>query len=149
MQEKHCPQCDRDLPIDEFYFRNRKKGTRQPVCKECRKALSADHYQRNKQHFLDKRKRKEDTTRRFLFDHLSSHPCECGEDNPVLLEFAHLNGKEKSFSLCVAVKNGYSIERIKREIAKCRILCVRCHRLETAEQQGWFKDLSDCSLTTW
>ena len=54
----------------------------------------------------------------------------CGENNPLLLEFDHIDPKTKN-------KNNFknpSVKRLKEEYKKCRVLCVWCHRIHTAKQ---------------
>lgn len=57
----------------------------------------------------------------------------CGENHPATLHFHHRDPEKKDFSLAEAVNYGYSIERIKREIAKCIVLCANCHAKEHYE----------------
>lgn len=35
------------------------------------------------------------------------------------------------------------LENLMAEIEKCDILCANCHRIKTAKQLGWYKDLID------
>ncbi|MEO8972072.1 MAG: hypothetical protein ABI406_10805 [Ktedonobacteraceae bacterium] len=51
----------------------------------------------------------------------------CGEDHPATLQFHHRDPQKKEFNLAKAVSDGYSIERIKKEVAKCTVLCANCH----------------------
>ena len=37
METKICNQCKRELPVDEFYLRNKNTNKRVAVCKECRR----------------------------------------------------------------------------------------------------------------
>lgn len=55
--------------------------------------------------------------------------CECGIDNPMLLEFHHIDPSEKGGLLAKA--NSWSEERILNEIAKCKVMCANCHRIHT------------------
>ncbi len=50
----------------------------------------------------------------------------CPENHPATLDFHHHSGKE--FEIAYMVANGYSIERIKKELEKCDVLCSNCHR---------------------
>ena len=52
---------------------------------------------------------------------------QCGESHPAALHFHHRNPKEKDFNLAEMIRDGYGIERIKREIEKCVVLCANCH----------------------
>jgi len=57
----------------------------------------------------------------------------CGENHPATLEFHHRDPQKKEFNLGKAVSVGYSIERIKKEVAKCTVLCANCHAKEHYE----------------
>ncbi len=52
----------------------------------------------------------------------------CKENDYRCLEFHHKGKKEKNISS--AVSNGWSIERIKKEMKKCIVLCANCHKRE-------------------
>ena len=58
--------------------------------------------------------------------------CECGESNPKILEFHHLDRSEKVANVGHKVK-GWSKDRIFAEIDKCILLCVNCHRIKERE----------------
>jgi len=61
---------------------------------------------------------------------------DCGENDPVVLDFDHKNGKRKKFSLAKTV----SLSRMKQEAKKCDVRCANCHRRRTAKQLGWYKN---------
>jgi tetrahydromethanopterin S-methyltransferase subunit A len=53
---------------------------------------------------------------------------ECGYDaHPAALEFHHVDAEEKRFR--VGDPGTYSIETIKEEMRKCKILCANCHNI--------------------
>lgn len=52
---------------------------------------------------------------------------DCGERHPAVLQFHHLNAKDKTFNIADAARNGISLDRIKKEIEKCVVLCANCH----------------------
>jgi hypothetical protein len=59
-----------------------------------------------------------------------AHKCFiCEEQNPMVLEFDHIDNKAESVSEMVRI--GVKPESIINEIAKCRILCSNCHRIKT------------------
>jgi hypothetical protein len=63
---------------------------------------------------------------------------ECGETNPIVLDFDHKHRCEKSFNIGRrASSNVMSRKLIDREIRKCQVLCVKCHRIRTAIQLKW------------
>jgi len=71
--------------------------------------------------------------REVVAKHLSSHPCvDCGESDPVLLEFDHVVD-EKICNISVILGARKSINGLLAEIAKCAIRCVNCHRRKTAK----------------
>ena len=51
----------------------------------------------------------------------------CGEEHVATLDFHHHSDK-KELGISKMVAEGYSIERIKRELQKCKVLCANCHR---------------------
>ena len=63
-----------------------------------------------------------------------THPCvECGEADPVVLEFDHV--RDKSFDIGQKLLH-HSREAIVREIAKCEGVCANCHRRRTSRRRG-------------
>ncbi len=72
--------------------------------------------------------------RRFVYELLKSSSCfDCGLDDLLVLEFDHMCEKEASISGLVA--GGYSLERLRAEVAKCAIRCANCHRRQTLHRQ--------------
>lgn len=57
----------------------------------------------------------------------------CGENHPATLQFHHRDPQKKDFNLSESIRQGYSAERIKREVAKCTVLCANCHAKEHYE----------------
>jgi hypothetical protein len=53
-----------------------------------------------------------------------------GAEQPERLHFHHRNGSDKEDNVGRMIGRGYSIEHIKREIAKCEVLCDGCHAKE-------------------
>lgn len=74
-----------------------------------------------------------------LYSYLDNHPCVCcGEKDPIVLEFDHLDPSNKHIAVSNAVCNGWSWKRIYSEIEKCQVLCANCHRRKTALQFEWY-----------
>jgi len=120
-------------------------GQRALICKPCKREYDRQ-YHRNRSEELKRRKVELQKIRRienrqFMYDYLKNHPCvECGESDPLVLEFDHINQDDKFKAVSVMVE--FSLERIKEEISKCRVLCANCHRRHTAIQLNWYKDIT-------
>src|ERR1700675_1475161 len=83
-----------------------------------------DHPDYIKRHKAAQRKRAA-RNQDWLFNYLLEHPCvDCGEADPVVLEFDHI-GNDKKWD--VAGMYLFSIKRIQEEIAKCEVVCANCH----------------------
>lgn len=105
------------------------------------------HREYNKKLYADPEKRKQKIARNTLLakaslEHLREyirnwkleHPCPCGEDDPICLDFHHLHNKNACIAHLVRRKN--RLETIQAEIAKCVVLCKNCHAKETARLQN-------------
>ena len=67
-----------------------------------------------------------------LLEFLASHPCvDCGETDPIVLEFDHL--ADKAFAISKGLRDR-SWESVRREMAKCDVVCANCHRRRTARR---------------
>ena len=51
---------------------------------------------------------------------------ECAENHPATLEFHHKSQKDRDIG--VMVNDGCSINKILKEIQKCKVLCSNCHK---------------------
>lgn len=71
----------------------------------------------------------------YLVGLFSEQGCvDCGEDDPLVLEFDHL--KDKKFNITRGLRER-SWEAVLDEIAKCEVVCANCHRRRTAKRGGW------------
>lgn len=59
----------------------------------------------------------------------SSGCVDCGINNPIVLDFDHL--KDKKYNISRMIHDGFSWAAIKKEIAKCEVVCANCHRIRT------------------
>lgn len=73
--------------------------------------------------------RKNHRIKRWLisFEYLKGKVCEdCGEGDPLVLEFDHLQNKSFSISQMVSRSEG-SLQELANELLKCRVVCRNCH----------------------
>src|SRR3546814_8531418 len=69
--------------------------------------------------------------------HLRAHPCvDCGETDPVVLEFDHLRDKVGNVS---AMVHSNELWRLVDEIEKCEVVCANCHRRRTARRANTYR----------
>lgn len=146
-----CFHCKTDKPKDEFYRNRFKKSGYQHDCKECHKRLVRERYYANltearKYHQENQQKRKEATLMRIL-DYLREHPCvDCGESDPVCLEFDHVRGRKVN-TVCALALKAYSWRRVKAEMRKCAVRCANCHRRKTHRERGHLRYLLSIKTT--
>jgi hypothetical protein len=110
---------------------------------ESKRKYHRDWYKNSSEEFKE-RKRKKRTERHKInqqkvYDYLRNSCCkDCGEKDPVVLEFDHCRG-EKINEIGNMVRTGTNIDKVFAEIAKCEIRCANCHRRKTARDFGWIK----------
>lgn len=130
---KSCTKCSEEKPFTEFSPR-KGKSLYNSWCKDCVRTHNRIKYksspedrQRIRRNHKNSSARNKDYWRSYLKDKSCLH---CGFNNPVALDFHHLDPKDKKNSVAVLKNNSYSIETIEKEMSKCIILCANCHRIE-------------------
>lgn len=114
MQTKKCTKCGRILPITEFNWRNKAKGTRRSECKYCHSDYMKQKYQEKKN---------------LVQEIKSSCACaKCGETRGYVLDFHHIDPSEKNETIARLTSNTSNINKVYDEIKKCIVLCANCHR---------------------
>jgi hypothetical protein len=144
METKTCRSCGQEKSIDEFNFRVKARGLRQRYCRTCTRLQVKKHYENNITYYLRKASKRNNAVKRRnqegILAYLALHPCvECGEADPLYLQFDHIHGK-KVDTISEMVRT-YTWERIEEEIAKCEVRCANCHQRRTARQRGYYKFL--------
>lgn len=128
METKKCTECDTHRPLEEFSFSSIKRNLRHAKCKEC---------------VRDRGSTSRLIAGQFKWDYLiSCGGCvDCGETDPLVLDFDHVDMSDKGHNVCDLVRQGYPISKIQEEIDKCVVKCANCHRRHTAEQLGWHRGI--------
>jgi hypothetical protein len=124
-----------------FPARKAAKDGRASWCRTCYKINWNKRYYANHQHYRDShntsRSKIREQNARKVFEYLKQHSCaECGESDPIVLEFDHREAAEKIESISNLILNS-SWRRIESEIEKCDVLCANCHRRKSAAQFGY------------
>jgi hypothetical protein len=116
-------------------------GQRDNYCRPCRAAYKQEHYAANKARYIaaagQQRKAVVEERTLYLVAYLREHPCvDCGEDDPVVLEFDHL--RDKKFAISAGLQSR-PWQDVLDEIAKCEVVCANCHRRRTARRGGFHR----------
>jgi hypothetical protein len=141
---KICSDCKISKPEEAFAKKRTKKNGEvvlQYHCRECQKLHSAKNYKKNQREYIKNAKQRSNNKKeiviKYLIDYFSDNPCiDCGQTNPVVLEFDHVRGK-KIDDVSRMVKRGFPIKTIIEEIHKCEVRCANCHRIVTAIRGNW------------
>lgn len=98
METKVCTKCKRELPIENFHWRDKAKGTRRSECKDCHNTYMKNVY-----------KDKKDT----LQDLKSELKCaKCGENRGYVLDFHHRDPSIKEATIARMTSNNYTLDRV-------------------------------------
>jgi len=117
----HKFQC---IKCDVVYDNSFKYDLHKNICKSCEKIKSVSNRQSNQEYVY-----------KVLSE--SSGCVDCGEKDPIVLEFDHRDPATKVFN----IGDSYSkpLEKLKLEINKCDIVCANCHRKRTAKVFNYYK----------
>jgi len=137
---RRCSRCRERKPVTDFAWRYISRGIHDTYCRPCRSAYKKMHYRKNKRRYLkqaqERRARLLRQRTEWLLDYFLLHPCvDCGQSDPVVLEFDHPEG-DKEFNISYELLNR-PWQEITAEIRKCDVVCVNCHRIRTARKGGF------------
>lgn len=90
---------------------------------------------KNREDMYANQKRHRISMRDKVLEYLLEHPCQiCGEKDPIVLDFDHIDPSTKYKTISKLLSGHYGWNKIKSEIDKCRVLCANCHRRHTYVQ---------------
>lgn len=141
--KKTCSRCNKEKDDTDFNWKN--IGIRrQSHCKICQSELTRDHYKRNPNPYKERAHKSNEITRdrnhKLILEYLADHPCvDCGESDPVVLDFDHVMGKDSGINPMI---NHGSVNEILEEIKKCEVRCSNCHRKRHARLQKNYRNIS-------
>jgi len=136
---RQCSRCGELKPENDFAWRRKARGQRQQFCRTCMAAYGRQHYEANKPLYKERALARKHRLARergeYLIEYFKTHPCvDCGEADPVVLEFDHLRDKSCTIGAVLTHRNW---ESLLEEIEKCDVVCCNCHRRRTATRGGW------------
>ena len=109
-----------------------------PNWRPCRSAYGKEHYAANRERYIEQARVQKEQLRLertlYLIEFFKANPCtDCGESDPVVLEFDHLRDKVFDIGTALIQKKW---QTILAEIEKCEVVCCNCHRRRTARRRG-------------
>ena len=138
---KRCAGCKEEKPIKMFDRRRKGKPARRHKCRLCRNAEWVEQYSTNdkfREYNLKRTQASRAKNSHYIHEYKLKHPCiQCGETDPVVLEFDHRDRDTKCFSVSYAASHK-TFRVLKEEMDKCDVLCANCHRRKTAKQLGYY-----------
>ena len=133
--QKKCHDCGdlKDISPENFHYKTSSSDGYTGRCKPCSKQYGHQRYTKNK----DKVYARNIERRKFLaqeVDKLKDFPCvDCGiKYEPSCMDFDHLY--DKVMAVSKMIHETFSLENIKKEIAKCELVCVLCHKNRTHQR---------------
>lgn len=143
---KICFICKLSKPFTDYYVNKSCKDGFFKTCKPCLAVARKLKYasdpaireQRQKNYTAMRRR-----NRLIVWDYLLEHPCiDCGQADPMVLEFDHVDRSTKSYEISEASR-GKSVKNLLAEMAKCVVRCANCHRKKTYKDLGWETPYTD------
>lgn len=133
---KHCCFCKEEKTLEEFNKNSSKKDGLQSHCKKCTAIKAKEFYKKNKKKHIEtitvRKKKTVVENQQLIMKFLSNSFCvDCGEKDPLVLEFDHKDRSQKTKELSAMIKSGTSWKTITLEIKKCEIRCANCHNRKT------------------
>jgi hypothetical protein len=130
---RRCGRCGRQLPPECV---NRLGTGRQWWCRSCFAAYFRACGDLHRRQSTAAKIARSQALRKHVLGHLRRTRCvDCGERDPVVLEFDHVGDKAASISKLVS--DAASMKVVDAEIASCEVVCANCHRRRTAIRGRW------------
>lgn len=125
---KTCYKCKEELELVEFAINKSKPDGLNSQCRKCQKILRKIHYEKHKKKTISQVKDYKKSVQEYIIK-VKDAPCkDCDKKYPYyVMDFDHLG--DKDFSLSMYHTKGLNL--VKKEIAKCELVCANCHRQRT------------------
>ena len=101
-----------------------------------------EHYARNREAYIARNvanmRERRRALRHRVWQILVQQAClDCGERDPLLLDFDHVDPAKKRGDIYSLVRSACGWQTIADEIVKCVVRCANCHRRRTWMQFAW------------
>ena len=137
--EKICKRCLESKDIKEYSKHSGFKDGLNTICKICKVSENKKNYFKDPSKHRESKIKRVKVLRNYVFDFLKNKECvDCGNNNPVVLEFDHINDN-KIDNISKMIWKAVKIDTLIKEIKKCEIRCANCHRIRTSKINNWFK----------
>lgn len=145
IKSKRCCKCHIVQTFDKFARQknNKDRTGYNSYCKECYKLLRRKYYLNNREAALNRATNQQKRKRYELQLLKSKLECKiCGQSDPRILDFHHIDPKDKSNS----VRHFWYLHgkvAAAKEMEKCEMLCANCHRKHHLELTITKEDVSN------
>lgn len=136
LRMKRCAACGSEKPRSSFSSNRAHRDGLQTYCIDCSRVYQRRHYQKNAQKYraraVARNARRRAVVRR-IFQEAKAQPCsDCGRSYPpFVMDFDHVDPGSKRFTIGRDGWHNRTLIDIRREIAKCDVVCANCHRIRT------------------
>jgi hypothetical protein len=128
METSKCKCCEKTKPIEEFYWRDKKRGIPTTYCKACNK-INTKRWRKEegREKWVAGRNKKVEKVRKWVNEQRALGCEKCGESRFYVIDFHHIDPETKKYTLGnQAIFSSW--KATKEEVAKCIRLCANCHR---------------------
>lgn len=114
------------LNTENFHPRKKSKDGFDTYCRECRKERNLNNYHKNQKSWRQTHTKTRLEKKEKIQEIKKSKQClKCEESRFYLLDFHHIDPKQKSFQISQGESKGW--DAVEKEIGKCLVLCKNCH----------------------
>ena len=136
---KRCPACGLEKPRQAFSVNRAHRDGLQTYCIECSREYLRQHYRRHGDKYRVRaanRNKQHRAVLRRIFQEAKAQPCtDCGRRYPpYVMDFDHTDPETKRFT--IGRDSWRTLIEVRREIAKCEVVCANCHRIRTHRRRS-------------
>ena len=133
-------EAEASIKVDKIK-QYRKEYWSNTINKERANAQRRAKYAKDKTPFLIQSRKNRFKLKEFVWLQKNKPCIDCGQTfPPYVMHYDHKDPSQKEFTVSKMYQSCNSLEKIKKEIAKCDVVCANCHAIRTYEQNknGYF-----------